>query len=221
MKLFCQAIFASLFCLFLATPGQAETFTAAQAGGTGSGGSTNYGQSFTASVAGDGMALSSGTPDNVFLTSFTLFAGGSNGNGAHYLNIYDGLIDTSDSGPGNFIGSSTDTVTFGGQSPDDPMTWNFDNLLLDYDGGTKYFAVLSTSSTAGGITDGGQNFRLRNTGVGAPDDYSGGELLHADGQLFTHDARFTATFETVPEPRTIASLLAALLALGIFAARRR
>jgi len=85
------ALAVTAVCLLvLVTPGTApgaEIFTVKHDTGSGGGGSTNYGQSFTANVPGIGVPLA-GNPDNVYLYSMGIRAGGSgNGSGFRYLNI--------------------------------------------------------------------------------------------------------------------------------------
>jgi hypothetical protein len=186
-RLLYSFVYAITFCLTL-IGGQtraAEIFTVKHDTGTGNGATTNYGQSFTANSPGIGVPLA-GNPDNAYLYSMGIRAGNNgSGSGTYYLNIYDSVVAPGDSGAGAFVGSSTTSVAPASMSPDDYITWNFNGLSLDYDGGTKYFAVLSSTNVAGSIVN-GQSFRL-DTNNG----YSGGTLLHNSGELNTHDARFT------------------------------
>jgi len=94
-------------------------------------------------------------------------------------------------------------------SPDDYITWNLDGLSLDYDGGTRYYAVLSTTGVAGNIVT-GQSFRL-DTANG----YSGGTLLHNGAELGTHDARFTAVLSDTSGTTSTVSQIGQAAAHGI------
>ena len=196
----------------------ATIFTVSQAGTpTGNGNpAANYGQSFTPNVPGDSAPLGS-NPDTVLLTQFEIIT--NTAVAGRFLNIYDATISPGDDGAGIFVGSSTNaiTTTAGGAS-----TWDFANLELDFDGGTRYFAVYSTTNTAGSVVVGPAQ------PVSTPSNYSGGAYLHhlppgQTGELVQFDTVFTATFttgeSTAPEPSTF--VLAGMAVCGLFVRQRR
>lgn len=142
-----------------------------------------YGQSFTPNV---GASI----PDaemaqNVPLTSFTLRTADTTiegfYNGDVYLNIYSGY--TSNTNPGTFVGSSSNTLNMYNAGLNTLVEWNFDNLLLDKS--TEYAVVFSTTNTSGSIVES----RLKLDGA---NNYSGGQML----DNASWDAEFTADFGT-------------------------
>jgi len=184
-------------------------------------GVASQGQSFIPST-NDGFA---GSPTTVYLTQFTV--GALFGTQTYpdtqsnpiYLHIYSGFL----SGPGNgtfgtpsgFLGVSNESYVWGTTSGLNTLTYTFSSIALAYATPTTYYALFSNSQTSGtGLT----NRATFNSGGSS--SYAGGGGIDNQGTFTTldpsNDMRFTATFDTVPEPATTALFIASGLVLLTF-----
>ena len=108
-----------------------------------------------------------------------------------FLNIYDGNPTSG----GVFLGSSSNSIdTTGGLGFHSPMVWTFASLGLDYT--TEYFAVMSSSSAAGGLNV-AVSLETHDRNI-SPSLYGGGAGLIAN--IAPHpssvDAKFNIRLET-------------------------
>jgi hypothetical protein len=189
--------------------------------------SGTFGQSFTLNVPGASAPLGS-NPDTVELTSFSRQTSISSqdpqlpsNSTVRYVHIYTDW--TTPDTQGTFVASSTNPADWESISAGEYITWDFDNLELDYDGGTRYFAVFATSMNpqASGANSGHAMTRDTN------DVYAGGDRLVGGTNPGTResDYNFIAEFTipalaaAVPEPSTC--LLVGASLLGFIAHGRR
>jgi uncharacterized delta-60 repeat protein len=109
--------------------------------------------------------------------------------GTVYLHIYSDWTAGGTYGtPTGFVGSSTSSVTW--PAPGAYATFSFNNLQLEY--GHKYYALLSTTNTAGNLTAAPAALNTNNP-------YAGGNMvLKTTGEYITADLGFTASFLAAP-----------------------
>lgn len=177
-------------------------------------------QGFTPNVAGPGLTdnvtANSPLPANVFLTSITLVKApaGTATAGQLFLDIYTGAGNG-----GTYIGSSLNSFDVNNAASLSELTWQFPTLLLS--SSTLYNFAFSTDNLAGGTTGIGGRVAAANFGGGFVSTYSGGVAYNANTPSTSTalDARFLATFETVPEPSHVALL--GVTAVGWLYRRRR
>lgn len=180
--------------------------------------STFGSQSFTPSIAGVGLAdtvaANSPLPANVFLTSITTVRAplATATAGQLFLDIYLG----GGSG-GTYIGSSLNSIDVNSATSLSDMTWYFPFLSLVST--SQYSFTFSTDNVAGGTSGVGGRIAAANFGSGFVSTYSGGVAYNQSNSEQTLDARFLATFETIPEPSSL--LFIGMVVGGLCLARRR
>lgn len=213
------AIAALVFGAASATSGAVVTVD--NDNGVASAGNATFGrQEFTPSIAGtgtnDSVAANSPLPPTVYLETVT-FRGRTNTTGGStgplFLDIYAGSGDA-----GTYIGSSSNALTISGAGDNTPLVFSFASLPLD--SSTLYSIVASPDAVAGNSG----TFRVEASdavaGTPATSSYAGGTSSGTvNGASLAFDAKFQATFNTVPEPTGIAVI--AMAGLGLLARRRR
>ncbi len=185
----------------------------------------SQGQSFTPST-NDGYA---GSPATVNLTQFTVGALFGDFQSSYpdaqtnpiYLHIYSGFLYGSGNGqfgtPSGLLGISNNSHVWSTVSGLNTLTYTFDPIALTYSIPTTYYALFSTSATTSGA--GLTNRATFNSG--GSESYTGGGGIVNQGPTETtldasNDMRFTATFDTVPEPSIFALFIVSGLALIMF-----
>ena len=172
-------------------------------------------QGFIPNVAGSGLAdtvsANSPLPATVFLTSITTVKApsGAATAGQLFLDIYQG----GGSG-GTYIGSSLNSIDVNSATALSDLAWSFPALPLS--SATLYSFSFSTDNVSGGTANIGGRIAAANFGSGFVSTYSGGVAYNQSNVAQGLDARFVATFETVPEPSSIllAGIAIAAMAIG-------
>jgi hypothetical protein len=175
-------------------------------------------QSFTPSVAGlgvnDTVAINSPLPSTVYLESATFLraVSGTATAGQLFLNVYQGAGTG-----GTFLGSSSNSIDVNSAAGLDSLVWNFANLALDPNSAVAL--VFSTTTTNDSVA-GGRVQVARDSGGAFANSYTGGTADNDgnNGSPSSFDARFSVSFNTVPEPT--AALLGGLGLLGLLRRRR-
>ena len=185
---FSYAMLLGLALSISSVSAQALRYSISQSKGADTFGAKSTGQTFTPNV---GIAPAPGAPATLPLELVTLHHGNyspSAPSATTYLNIYDGDPNTT----GKFVGSSANSIDTRKLKFRDPMVWQFDKLQLQYT--SKYWAVMSSTKTAGGL-DVAVSLE---TEPRAGNSYSGGAGLIAN--IVEHksgvDAKFTIDFFT-------------------------
>lgn len=178
-------------------------------------------QSFTPSVAGlaytgdlDTVAENSPLPTTVYLESATFLRAltGTATVGSLFIDVYLG-----DGNDGTYVGSSTNSIDVNNTAALGSMVWTFANFALT--SASEYAFVFSTDNIAGNNVI--ARLQVARTAGGAfTNTYSGGDADDtATGNSPTaFDSRFTAQFNTVPEPS--AALFGGLGMLALLRRRR-
>ena len=186
-----QKIQLSLAALLLtATPALAQQYLISQPVGGDNFGARATGQTFTPSI---GIAPDPGMPATIPLTRITLYAGNSGAaapSTTTFLNLYDGDPNAG----GNFVASSTNSLDTNGLTFRTPLVWTFAQPALNYN--TEYWAVMSSTGTAGGLDIAVSLETEPRNGPPGPDIYTGGTGLIAGyaPHPASQDTRFEVEF---------------------------
>lgn len=186
------------------------------------GNATFNGQGFTPNTAGvgtgDTVAANLPLSNPVQLLTISVVGRSSTGGtaGNIFLDIYSGNASGAPAAA-NYIGSSTNFLDVEGALDNQILTFNFNSLNLIPS--TTYTFYFSTNNVAGGAATG----RVEAAGfppAGNESTYAGGNSIGTASfnAISTLDMRFSATFDSVPEP-TVA-MLGGLGVLGLLRRRR-
>jgi hypothetical protein len=228
----------STLCAFAAVTSAAAVASAATFSITtpGTNNTNAAGQNFSPSVENSpNPGLSAATP--VLLDSFVFTKGsGGTGNAATRLVILDGAFYDTNGGDGTFVPTtanavavSTNTIDTVAAADGTALNFTFGAASLVY--GNNYTAVFATVGAGNALSFVPVSVKYVNYAETAPGsgvflptsnyggtgnfnatalfpDFNGDGFFEADSNAA--DTAFTATFQTVPEPATLAALLTAL-----------